>query len=192
MKIKGDKILENLGRKLLSAGVSMLIVLNCVDAVRCSAFGNNKNCDKIITGMNENFNRTLGLLNEEISGYKLKMTGYERKIEDLENARDEALNKLNHCEKDPICKDALECANGNIRFCRYYEQHIKDLKKARDEALNKLNYCEGIKAEKDRKEIDYWLEYWLNLSLKTFLLFLVTHEVIPRLRNFGVQMQVHF
>lgn len=66
--------------------------------------------------MNENFNRTLDMLNEEISGHKLKMAGYERKIEDLENARDEALNKLNYCEKDPICKNALECANGNMRF----------------------------------------------------------------------------
>lgn len=110
--------MKNLGRKLLSVGVSMLMMSNCGSVVNCSAFGNNGNCDKIVTGMNENFNRTLGLLNEEISGYKLKMTAYERKIGDLENARDEALNKLNYCEKDPICKNALECAADNQKFCK--------------------------------------------------------------------------
>lgn len=113
--------MKSLGRSLLSLVVALMTIFNCVSLVNCSAFGNNKNCDKIITGINENFNRTLDLLNKEISGYKLKMTGYERKIEDLENARDEALNKLNYCEKDPICKNALECAAGNKKFCKNME-----------------------------------------------------------------------
>lgn len=154
-----------------------MTMFNCVSVVNCSAFGNNKNCNKIITGMNENFNHTLGMLNEEINTYK-------RKIEDLENARDEVLNKLNHCEKDPICKNALECANGNIRFCRYYEKNIKDLKKDLNEALNKLNYCEGIKDEKNNREIK-------DLA-KIIFAILAAHLAFKRLRNFGVQMQVRF
>lgn len=169
--------MKNLGRSFLSLGMALMTMFNCVSVVNCSAFGNNKNCDKIVNGMNENFNRTLGMLNEEINGYK-------RKIEDLENARDEALNKLNHCEKDPICKNALECANGNMRLCKYYEQNIKDLKKDLNEALNKLNYCEGIKDEKNNREIK-------DLAKITFTI-LAAHLAVPWLRNLRGHIQANF
>lgn len=90
--------MKNLGKKLLSVGISMLMMSNCGSAVNCSAFGNNGNCDKIVNSINENFNRTLGILNEEINGYKLKLVDYERKIEGLEKARDEAARRLSYCE----------------------------------------------------------------------------------------------
>ncbi len=86
--------MKNLGKKLLSVGISMLMMSNCGSVVNCSAFGNNVNCDKIVNSINENFNRTLGILNEEINGYKLKLVDYERKIEGLEKARDEAARRL--------------------------------------------------------------------------------------------------